>query len=548
MALATGGGGGGGVQGAHVAAVPALALGVITAPDAHKRRSGARATWLRDPAVLTGRVAVRFVLGGGGARSASDDGDAACRESVRAEAAAHPADTLLVDARDCHIWHSPAKVHAWFKAALRLFPSTAWLGKTEDDALPWPSAVVADLETLSPRVQYYGLMAWQGSCRGGWAAHGDGDGDGGATTAAAAEEAAAAAQEAADLLATNRHSAPLECMGCFGGLFSGGPSVCRATTCRNAPSGRRCCQLGCPNAVRMAPFAVGPLEVRTRALAASVAACAYADAYFARLTATGAARGALCSTTDGSQGHAIAECLPKRGRGGGAAASLVVADAGHGRLLDGGGSCRMGVGRCALQQAVMLHPLKRSDLIAWNSSWRTLTGGGGGQLGGAQARGGGQLGATDHVFYHPQPIHEATVSHLAPAALPMARPPAQQLLSPAGAPDLARAWTSRAQYLNGIFQRRRPNPSPTSGARAAAASEAEAPQRPRQPKRRRLRSVGIEARNCTFVWSGERESPYMDMSMFTSSRAAAFARAAAAVQSRRAAASMSSSSSMSTAT
>ena len=168
MALATGGGGGGGVQGAHVAAVPALALGVITAPDAHKRRSGARATWLRDPAVLTGRVAVRFVLGGGGARSASDDGDAACRESVRAEAAAHPADTLLVDARDCHIWHSPAKVHAWFKAALRLFPSTAWLGKTEDDALPWPSAVVADLETLSPRVQYYGLMAWQGSCRGGW--------------------------------------------------------------------------------------------------------------------------------------------------------------------------------------------------------------------------------------------------------------------------------------------------------------------------------------------------------------------------------------------
>ena len=118
----------------------------------------------------------------------------------------------------------------------------------------------------------------------------------------------------------------------------------------------------------------------------------------------------------------------------------------------------------------MLHPLKRSDLIAWNSSWRTLTGGGGGQLGGAQARGGGQLGATDYVFYHPQPIHEATVSHLAPAALPMARPPAQQLLSPGGAPDLARTWSSRAQYLNGIFQRRRPNPSPTSGARAAAAS------------------------------------------------------------------------------
>ena len=238
---------------------------------------GVRGSWLRDVAVLEGKVAYRFVLGYDRSSALSQSAAAiACQKLSSAASAASPHDVVLVDAPDCHMWHSPAKVHAWFKYALHAFPLTHWLGKSEEDTMIWPSALLVDMSWLPPEVQYYGIMGWQGSCRSkhasarSAAAH---DGKRGGE-----EIMARAVSDASQPLA-----APPECTGCYGHPIAEGISLCRAATCRPGgaqTNGRRCCQVGCPKTVRMSPFAVGALDVRSRSLAAAVAKCAYADRYF----------------------------------------------------------------------------------------------------------------------------------------------------------------------------------------------------------------------------------------------------------------------------
>ena len=368
---------------------PSLVLGILSAPKSDARRDAARGSWLRDVAVLEGKVSYRFVLGYDRSSALSQSAAAiACQKLSSAASAASPHDVVLVDAPDCHMWHSPAKVHAWFKYALHAFPLTHWLGKSEEDTMIWPSALLVDMSWLPPEVQYYGIMGWQGSCRSkhasarSAAAH---DGKRGGE-----EIMARAVSDASQPLA-----APPECTGCYGHPIAEGISLCRAATCRPGgaqTNGRRCCQVGCPKTVRMSPFAVGALDVRSRSLAAAVAKCAYADRYFEVLSQFSEGRQAMCATTDGSQGHAIAECaLGELGT-----ETLLMADAGRGRLSDGstcrkkgafmalgqtygdGGKSKDGesynVGRtCGDGQAYILHPLKFSSALMWNESWRGLT-------------------------------------------------------------------------------------------------------------------------------------------------------------------------------
>ena len=80
--------------------------------------------------------------------------------------------------------------------------------------------------------------------------------------------------------------------------------------------------LCCRARVADAPFAPGPLEVRSAHLASIVAGCPYADEYFASLVARGVLISDECASTDGSQGHAIGECAAEQLGG-----TLVVADA-----------------------------------------------------------------------------------------------------------------------------------------------------------------------------------------------------------------------------
>lgn len=435
---------------------PQLALGVLSAPRASIRRAAARNTWLRDAAVLSGRVAVRFVLGSLGSSNGAKISDA-CAEAAAAAAASH-GDVLLVATLDCQLWHSPAKVHAWFHAALEAYPHTPWLGKTEDDALPWPTAILVDVGALSPAVDYYGIMSWQGSCR----MHGGHD---------------------------------VDCAGCYGGPLSIGVSICRPATCRAvhaslvAPSGRKqCCQVGCPRAVRMTPFALGALDLRRRTLASTVDQCEYAAAYFSAVSAHGERRHAMCTTTDGAQGHVIGECVK----------SLTLADAGSRRLLDGS-LCRPGGGRCASGSVAVLHPLKRVDSASWGPSWRALS----------QQR-----------EYTPSPLYEAALPNL--AARPNAGAvPRLQLLSERFGPfgleahgngSLAHAWAMREQYAHSVTSRSRRVPAgrALAGSAGARVSVVDRPgalaaaMRPREammPLRgRRLKSEPAWAINCSRLW------------------------------------------------
>ena len=59
----------------------------------------------------------------------------------------------------------------------------------------------------------------------------------------------------------------------------------------------------------MTPFAVGPLEVRSAALAREVAACDYANRYFDAQASRGRLVETECNGCDGAQGHAIGACV-----------------------------------------------------------------------------------------------------------------------------------------------------------------------------------------------------------------------------------------------
>ena len=486
---------------------PQLALGVVSAPASEARRNAARGSWLRDAAVLDGRVAVRFVLGSSAASSSDHDdyyesaaAAAKCRDVAEAALRASPRDVLLVDAPDCNMWHSPAKVHAWFQAALVAFPNAQWLGKTEDDAMLWASALLTDLHSLPPAAQYYGVMAWQGSCR--------------SAVADVDEAASSAALTAAALTAANPLTAPVECSGCYAGALANGVGMCRAAHCRaggTAANGRRCCQVGCPRTVRMAPFAIGALDVRARPLAASVARCGYATRYFRWLSRLGMLRGALCATTDGSQGHAIHECVARDPD----AEPMELVDATNRRLSDGI-ACR-NAGRSAAASgahgsarscggAVMLHPLKRSDAAGWNDTWRGLT-----QARGQQQQGSGGMAHHSLPAYAPLPLVHASVSTFADAR----RLPALRLLGEIGGPaggnnaSISVAWAERDKYMFSVVQSYRDRHRTAATSQFTADLKAGAKrtkmrqmaQRHRQQRRRRLRSESIWALNCSRLWA-----------------------------------------------
>lgn len=416
---------------------PRLAIGIISAPSAVARRVAARSTWLHDAAIVTNVVAARFVLG---------TPDTCSSDAAPSDLAA--ADIVRVPTPDCAKWHAALKVHAWFRLALGLFPSVPWLGKTEDDALLWPSALVADLGALAlSAAQYYGVLAWQGGCN---------------------------SQANADVATT--------CAGCFGGSLSDGASLCRAALCRDGPppERQRCCQVGCPRTLRMAPFALGALDVRSRHLASAVAACEYAEGYFRRVSELGAREGVLCVTADGAQGHALGECVPE----------LALADAGSGRLTDAERCQR--AGRCAGGGVAIVHPLKYADVPRWNLTWNRVVAAG---------------------SYRPSaPIVHSRLDALGGAVRAASKPPALRLVEPSAsleAGKLAARWAERADYLDTTVNQHRKHVAAVR-ARATATADARGSgggrsreAAPRAARGRQLRSTPpLFMLNCSFVWNG----------------------------------------------
>ena len=422
-----------------------IVLGIITSPSAATRRDAARLTWLRDSSIISGDVAYRFVIGESASSCAGASTDLAAADIVR------------VQAPDCAKWHGAAKVHAWFKLALKVFPRAQWFGKTEDDGMLWPSALHADLKALeqrSPRAQYYGVLSWQGSCPAGESYYG-----------------------------SKRTDADITCAGCYGGAVSDGGALCRATRCDNGPppNHRRCCQVGCPRSLRMVPFAIGALDVRKRDLAEAVATCSYADAYFHRVSSYSAALNAMCQTVDGAQGHAIGECVD----------SVRIADITSQRLADST-QCRNSNsnGRCEDGVAVVVHPLKRFDALSWNRTWADLT-----RSSSSSSSSTGGRGA----------IIEAHLDSLGRSSKPLSRAPRLQLISEYRVPispdlhpspewmnndnsgeSLASRWKKRQEYLDSVT---RAHESRFSGQARVG---------------RRLRSEPLlYLLNCSRVWSGE---------------------------------------------
>lgn len=413
-----------------------VALGILTGPASIGRRNSARTTWMRDPAIFNGDIIARFVFGE----------LSSCRTAPLDAALA---DVVIVAAPDCAKWHAAAKVHAWYKLALVRFPSALWIGKTEDDAMPWPAALVSDLRMLSDTVQYFGVLAWQGSCP-----------------------------------SQPSFEASTVCAGCYGGRLADGSSMCRAALCRPSgfPDGRTCCQVGCPRQLRMAPFALGALDVRRRELAASVARCRYADRYFERVSALGDATGSMCVSADGAQGHAFGECLN----------GMIMADAGGGRLVDAN-ACKRRSGRCAAGSAALVHPLKSNDPIAWNRTWTSLIA---------------------SRVYTPQLLVEARVTSMGPKVRPSAaRVPAlvMERVANGESAELVRRWTARTQYLETVIarqQQRRPGFSSTAAVGGGGSSLSTIRQaqpnavRPMRGARRRLKSEPIWSTNCSRFWGG----------------------------------------------
>jgi len=461
-----------------------LALGVLSAPRSVQRRGHARATWMSDAAIVSGRVIVRFVIGGLSASCLSDD--------VHAEGQRHR-DLTFVRTHDCRMWHTPEKTHIWFKEALKAFPEVPWVGKTEDDAMIWPTVILADLAAVSPSTEWYGQMHWQGSCLFGFA------------------------------------SSMSDCAGCYGGAMWQGPAMCRPAWCQGEAD-KKCCQLGCAHTGRMAPFALGALDVRRRPFAAAIASCAYADRYFSQVSAHSASLNAMCVTTDGSQGHAVGECV----------GSVRVADA-TSRHQDGTRGCdQRAASRCARGQVAVLHPLKKNARASWNASWAHLAG--------------------QHAFV-PQPLIEARVdalggqhaaafdsgdeTHLTSrTTLPPARYPSHHELQ--SRPDLPparslpprlvyvgelqgryempsghsveRAWARRAASLNAQLKlsgRSQGHDFPTQYRgrneatvtwRSSARQQAGGLRRGFELRRRRLRQYALWSTNCTLQWSQGREA------------------------------------------
>jgi hypothetical protein len=236
-----------------------LVLGVLADPANAASRDAMRRTWLLDPAVTTGAAIVRFVIGA----------LAPCAQDTLGEARSH-GDVAYVNTSDCAPWHASSKVHAWFAYALLRFPSTPWFGKAEDDSMLRVGSLLADLALLrsssSARHVLYGAnMQWIAHCR-------------------QRRSAARARSGAVDPTTWSRRTCA---QGCWLGtlareITSSGRS--RPARCERGFDGAAVLpgSADCP-ILPYAPFAPGPLDVRSAPLARLVATCGYARSYFASM-------------------------------------------------------------------------------------------------------------------------------------------------------------------------------------------------------------------------------------------------------------------------
>jgi hypothetical protein len=255
----------------------AFALGIMVVPSNAAYRTYARKTWLEE---AVEHASVKFVAG-----------DVPCaRKLLSHEAEAH-GDIVFVQSGDCEKWHSPAKVHAWYTFALRQYPHASWIGKMEDDGMLWTSAVVSALASIrhAHSSVYVGMMQWQGSC------------------------------ELSDVKGSNTEDPTTgdaqPCLGCWGGWFKGGapaPSKCgmgdRGSLWKlNWAGSIRQGGDACPR-FRLAPFACGPFEARSRHLARQISGCEYAKRYFDAMSRRGDLRRNWCVSADGGQGNALGFC------------------------------------------------------------------------------------------------------------------------------------------------------------------------------------------------------------------------------------------------
>ena len=337
--------------------VPFLALGILAVPADRASRDSLRATMLRDEAVLSGRAVVRFVIG------ASRLAVASCLRAskVKAEHLQH-GDIAFVNASDCQPWYASHKVHAWYASALRAYPNTPWLGKSEDDALIKLSSLLSlvPLVPSAPRFDYFGAdLQWIAHC-------------------SVRRRLLSKPRPAKAMSEEFRGFAARSCaQGCWLGRVRGGFS---AGACTKAFDGRPLAagSEDCSEGLHYGAFFPGPFEMRSRRLARAVSGggCASADTYFASLVERGEAIADECASTDGAQGYAISACL-----GG---APLVVAD--MGRRVQAYASLATArslnrsrlVGKSTGPEVVILHPLKpgqwRDTDAARRDFWRLLDG------------------------------------------------------------------------------------------------------------------------------------------------------------------------------
>ena len=320
-----------------------VALGILTGPSDITNRRNCRSTWMTDAPLRDDRVYARFVVGD--VRLSS-----ACKASMismlRQEQEMHR-DFAFVAAPDCLLGHSAEKVHAWYRYALDAVPSSIWIAKMEDDGLLWPSGLLLDLGRLQS-ADYYGVLRWAGSC-------------------VRAEPTSSCTRS------------------CYAGAFQGGhagsflDSVERTprVSCRLPSLTQsclvykhvRCCDDACPDGVAIAPFANGPLEVRSRKLAHSVARCERAHRFFraASVASDASARDRrdfrACTATDAAQATALELCTPTN-------AELRLADTTDSRLSQGSvcGLCS----RCGRGSVLVHHHMawkNVSSVSLWAEAW-----------------------------------------------------------------------------------------------------------------------------------------------------------------------------------
>ena len=255
-----------------------LVLGVMTSPSARLNRDNLRALSHAEPDIAQ-RAHLAFVLG-----------DLHCTRNTTVGEAAKHGDIVYIAAPDCTSWYRAQKFHVWFKFAVRRWPHVPWIGKVEDDAVYRVSSVLRDLSALDHHEPwYYGILAFGGSC-------------------SFQEECPGGASAAGC------------CGGCFAKALSPYPqqaarcssgATCPKPHCAVDYDGSRAHHgsAQCPEVV-IAPFAIGPIEVRSRPLARQIADCSQSDRYFSALTQRGDALRGDCAAGDAVQAQALTMCAP----------------------------------------------------------------------------------------------------------------------------------------------------------------------------------------------------------------------------------------------